>query len=133
MKNTARLALIPLLAALAACTTPPAAKPPAVATQAALDQLQQVRDNYQAGKYGEVIRMVATSNELAGSTGEVVIESLKLQAFSYCINNYQTLCEDDFARILVIDSTFELTPAEQGHPKWGPAFRKAKAVSAPAR
>jgi hypothetical protein len=133
MKNIARFTLVPLLAALAACTTPPPVKQEVKPTQAALDQLQQVRDSYTAGKYGEVIRFVATSNELAGSTSDVVIESLKLQAFSYCISNYQQLCQDDFTRILVIDSSFDLSPAEQGHPKWGPAFRAAKAATAPAR
>lgn len=128
MKTSARLALVSLLAALAACSTPsPTATQPAAPTQAALDQLQQVRDAYGAGKYGEVIRSVATSNELAAAPPVVLTEALKLQAFSYCVSGYQKLCEDDFVRILAIDPSFELAPAEQGHPKWGPAYRGAKA------
>jgi hypothetical protein len=138
MKNTARIALVSSLAVLvttlAACSTPSTStSQSATPTQAALDQLQQVRDAYGAGKYGDVIRGVATSDELAGSTPAVLTEALKLQAFSYCITNYQKLCEDDFARILALDPSFELAPAEQGHPKWGPAFRSAKASYTAAR
>ncbi|ALM85927.1 TssQ family T6SS-associated lipoprotein [Bordetella sp. N] len=134
MKTPARLALVSLLAALAACSTPSTSVTQSAApTQAALDQLQQVRDAYGAGKYGEVIRTVATSNELAAAPPVVLTEALKLQAFSYCVSNYQKLCEDDFTRILAIDPSFELTPAEQGHPKWGPAYRGAKASYTAAR
>ncbi|OZI37325.1 hypothetical protein CAL29_02585 [Bordetella genomosp. 10] len=130
MKNTIRIALVSLSSALAACSAPSTSpQAQATPTQAALTQLQQVRDDYNAGKYGDVVRTVATSGELAGSTPAVVVESLKLQAFSYCIINYQTLCQDDFTRILAIEPDFTLTPAEQGHPKWGPAFRAAKAAA----
>jgi hypothetical protein len=137
MKTIARVtysvSVISLLAALAGCAVPTPAAEPQPPTQAALEQLQQVRDKYLAGKYGDVIRSVATSNELAAAPASVRVEALKLQAFSYCVSNYRELCEDGFLRILQIDPSFELAPGEQGHPQWGPAFRSAKTAMTPAR
>ncbi|MFC4279073.1 TssQ family T6SS-associated lipoprotein [Achromobacter aloeverae] len=130
---TRRICAISLVSALAACTLPavqPQGTPP---TQAALDALQRVRDQYQAGHYGEVIRGVATSADLAGAPTAIQVEAIKLQAFSYCVSNYRKLCEDSFLRILQIDPSFELAPNEQGHPQWGPVFRSAKAAMTPAR
>ncbi|WP_066127887.1 TssQ family T6SS-associated lipoprotein [Bordetella ansorpii] len=118
------LAAVILLAGCAANNQP--APAPVVLTQEARDQLQQVRDSYNAGRYGDVIRQVATSDVLHQSTSEVRIEALKLQSFSYCLTDYRQLCEDGFRRILAIDPSFTLAPSEAGHPQWGPVFRQAK-------
>lgn len=118
------LGLSVLLAGCAGVTSPQPEGPP---TAQALDQLQQVRDQYRAGRYGEVIRGVATSDALATSTKAVRIEAYKLQAFSYCVSQYPQLCEDSFSRILALDPAFVLAPNEAGHPVWGPAFQRARA------
>ncbi|SSW74031.1 TssQ family T6SS-associated lipoprotein [Achromobacter veterisilvae] len=118
------LGLSVLLAGCAGVTSPQPEGPP---TAQALDQLQQVRDQYRAGRYGEVIRSVATSDALATSTKAVRIEAYKLQAFSYCVSQYPQLCEDSFSRILALDPAFVLAPNEAGHPVWGPAFQRARA------
>ena len=89
-----------------------------------------MRDQYSAGHYGEVIRGVARSDELAASSKAVRIEAYKLQAFSYCVSRYAQLCEDSFSRILQIDPNFELAPNEAGHPVWGPVFQRAKSQAA---
>ncbi len=112
---------------LAGCVGLPASPPEKPPTPEALAQLQQVRDQYSAGRYGEVIRQVARSDELASSSKAVRIEAYKLQAFSYCVSRYAQLCEDSFARILQLDPAFELAPNEAGHPVWGPVFQRAKA------
>ncbi|MCS3508061.1 hypothetical protein D3C87_1761680 [compost metagenome] len=111
-----------LLAGCAGISSQPESPPSAEA----LAQLQQVRDTYGAGRYGEVIRTVATSDTLASSTKAVRIEAYKLQAFSYCVSRYAQLCEDSFARILALDPAFELAPNEAGHPSWGPVFQRAR-------
>ncbi|MFY3683674.1 TssQ family T6SS-associated lipoprotein [Achromobacter xylosoxidans] len=116
---------------LAGCAgLPPASAPDRAPTPQALEQLQQVRDQYSAGHYGEVIRGVARSDELAASSKAVRIEAYKLQAFSYCVSRYAQLCEDSFSRILQIDPNFELAPNEAGHPVWGPVFQRAKSQAA---
>ncbi|ALM85391.1 TssQ family T6SS-associated lipoprotein [Bordetella sp. N] len=124
---------ISLALSLAACAVPPAQQQSVAPSPAALDALQRVRDQYQAGHYGEVIRGVATSADLAGAPTAIQVEAIKLQAFSYCVSNYRKLCEDGFLRILQMDPTFELAPNEQGHPQWGPVFRSAKMAMTPAR
>lgn len=111
---------------LAGCAGLPSSPPEKPPTPEALAQLQQVRDQYSAGRYGEVIRQVAKSDELASSSKAVRIEAYKLQAFSYCVSRYAQLCEDSFARILLLDPAFELAPNEAGHPVWGPVFQRAK-------
>ncbi|EHK68316.1 TssQ family T6SS-associated lipoprotein [Achromobacter arsenitoxydans] len=116
-----------LLAGCAGISSPQPESPP---TAEALSQLQQVRDQYGAGRYGEVIRNVATSDTLATSSKAVRIEAYKLQAFSYCVSRYTQLCEDSFSRILALDPAFELAANEAGHPVWGPAFQRARAQAA---
>lgn len=118
--------LLGLSVLLAGCAGLPSAPPEKPPTSEALAQLQQVRDQYSAGHYGEVIRLVAKSDELASSSKDVRIEAYKLQAFSYCVSRYTQLCEDSFARILQLDPAFELAANEAGHPVWGPAFQRAK-------
>ncbi|OZI32587.1 hypothetical protein CAL29_30510 [Bordetella genomosp. 10] len=133
VRVTRSVCTISLALMLAACALPPAQTGSAPPSQAALDALQRVRDQYQAGRYGEVIRGVATSADLAAAPAAVQVEAIKLQAFSYCVSNYRKLCEDAFLRILQIDPGFELAPNEQGHPQWGPVFRSAKTAMTPAR
>jgi hypothetical protein len=129
MNTPVRFATLMLTAALAACSTAPSEpRPAAPPTQAAIDTLAQVRQRYLAGAYGDVIRTVATSEPLATAPIDMRVEALKLQAFSYCVTGYRVLCEDDFKRILVLDPKFGLSPAEIGHPVWGPAFQRAKAA-----
>ncbi len=115
---------------LAGCAGLPASAAEHPPTPEALEQLQRVRDQYSAGQYGEVIRGVARSDELAASSKAVRIEAYKLQAFSYCVSRYTQLCEDSFSRILQIDPNFELAPNEAGHPVWGPVFQRAKSQAA---
>jgi hypothetical protein len=115
---------------LAGCAGLPTSAPEHPPTPEALEQLQRVRDQYSAGQYGEVIRGVARSDELAASSKAVRIEAYKLQAFSYCVSRYTQLCEDSFSRILQIDPAFELAPNEAGHPVWGPVFQRAKSQAA---
>ncbi|MGV2864188.1 TssQ family T6SS-associated lipoprotein [Achromobacter sp. ESBL13] len=130
MKNRLLSSLLGATVMLAGCAGISSQKPESPPTADALAQLQQVRDTYGAGRYGEVIRTVATSDTLASSTKAVRIEAYKLQAFSYCVSRYTQLCEDSFARILALDPAFELAPNEAGHPSWGPVFQRARSQAA---
>ena len=57
---------------------------------------------------------------------DVVIEGS--QAFIHCAAGRQAQCREEFRRALEIDPQLELTPAEAGHPGWGPVFRSVKAA-----
>jgi Tfp pilus assembly protein PilF len=47
-------------------------------------------------------------------------------AFILCTSEKEKLCRDEFKKALELDPKFELSPAEEGHPVWGPAFRGVK-------
>lgn len=47
-------------------------------------------------------------------------------AFIYCVSNRESQCRTEFTKALAVDPSFELAPAEAGHPQWGPVFRSVK-------
>lgn len=55
------------------------------------------------------------------------ITAHKYLAFMYCVSERQKQCRAEFREALEIDSDFELSPAEVGHPLWGPVYREVKA------
>lgn len=125
--------LLSLSLVLAGCSTggstrQAGAQPPATPEQRAA--LEALRTTYGSGRYGDVIREVARSDVLASAPQAVVVESMKLQAFSYCLTGHPSLCDDQFARILVLQPDFTLQGAEQGHPQWQRAFDRARARTA---
>jgi len=54
------------------------------------------------------------------------LSAYKYLAFIHCISSREKLCKDYFRKVLAINPNFELSPAEAGHPIWGPAFRSVK-------
>ena len=48
-------------------------------------------------------------------------------AFIHCSTNRERQCRDEFRKALALNPKLELTPAEAGHPVWGPIFRSLKA------
>lgn len=60
------------------------------------------------------------------STADQVIAH-KYLAFIHCVSERRQQCQDEFRKALALDPGMELSPAEAGHPSWGPAFRAAKA------
>ena len=54
------------------------------------------------------------------------VRAHKYLAFILCAERRQQECRREFREALAIDPKFQLTPAEQGHPSWGPVFRSIK-------
>ncbi|MHB1145733.1 MAG: TssQ family T6SS-associated lipoprotein [Thiobacillus sp.] len=50
----------------------------------------------------------------------------KYLAFIHCAQSREKSCRNEFRKALEIDPKFELTPAESGHPAWGPVFKSIK-------
>lgn len=119
-------ALLLSLMVLAGCATnanSPGASLPAQDSPQAQQALQQLRDDYNQGRYGAVIRSVALDGRLHDEASLATrTEAYKLQAFSYCVQDYKQLCEESFTRILQLQADYDLSPAEKGHPQWGPVF-----------
>jgi hypothetical protein len=51
----------------------------------------------------------------------------KYLAFIACASKRLATCRGEFRKAFAADPAFDLTPAEAGHPTWGPAFRGVKA------
>ena len=75
---------------------------------------------------------VDAARSLQGAISEGLRDSDRVTAhkhlaFIHCASGRERQCRDEFRRALAVDSSMELTPAEAGHPTWGPVFRSLKA------
>ncbi|MDP1537464.1 MAG: TssQ family T6SS-associated lipoprotein [Burkholderiales bacterium] len=78
---------------------------------------------YEEGNYGEAQRLLQSSlaEGLASRTDQA--RAYKHLAFIYCITERLAQCRQEFSNALSADPKFNLSPAEAGHPTWGPVFR----------
>ena len=81
---------------------------------------------YEAGEYPEAQKSFTAALE-AGVPLNEQVEARKHLAFIQCVSGRQAQCREEFRRALDLNPQLELTPAEAGHPSWGPAFRSVKA------
>ncbi|AJX33937.1 TssQ family T6SS-associated lipoprotein [Burkholderia oklahomensis] len=109
------------LAGIGGCGTNPPT--PSVA-QATVDS---ARAAYNAGDYGRTISLLGShARDIDGADVNTQVAAHKLLAFSYCVTRRVTQCRAEFSRILDLNPRFDLSPAEKGHPIWGPAFEAAR-------
>lgn len=150
MSSPRRRRLVSLLAALllsAACATtkdkepetPPAAKESREAPKAAApapaqpDKAQQELNSgiasYENGAYKTAARQLQSALALGLEGRANRAKAHKYQAFMHCVGQRERQCRDAFRKALEADPAFDLSPAEAGHPTWGPVFRKLKTAS----
>ena len=137
--------LVPLVAAgvLSACAVAPGSPsapaevrtgPALVAPRASAGKAEQNLASgiasYDDGAYMQAMLQLQNALLLGLDSGIRQAEAHKYLAFIYCVGKFPALCSDEFAKALAADPGFELTPAEAGHPLWGPIFRKLKAARA---
>ena len=135
--------LVPLVAAgvLSACAVAPGSPsapvelhtgPVLVAPRAFAGKAEQNLTSgiasYDDGAYMQAMLALQNALLLGLESGVRQAEAHKYLAFIYCVGKFPALCSDEFAKALAADPGFELTPAEAGHPLWGPIFRKLKAA-----
>ncbi|WP_175685685.1 TssQ family T6SS-associated lipoprotein [Burkholderia anthina] len=121
MKGRSSLVIIlgALLLGIGGCSTSPTQS----AARAAVDS---ARTAYGAGDYGRTIAILSRAKEIDGADTDTQVAAHKLLAFSYCVTNRITQCRAEFSKILDLNPRFDLSPAEKGHPIWGPAFEFAR-------
>lgn len=117
-----------VLAALAGCSAQPLREllQPSKGA-AALDTGLRQYDN---GQYAEATRNLQGALDL-GLTDSERAKAHKHLAFIHCASGRERACREEFRRALAINPDLELTPAEAGHPAWGPVFATLKASPAP--
>lgn len=147
------LGLLAALLLCAACATPgtdqpdpaaPAASPatgqtPNAASAApappdkAQEELSSGIASYENGTYKTAARQLQSALTLGLADGADQAQAHKYLAFIHCASKRQRQCRDEFGKALDADPAFALSPAEAGHPTWGPVFRKLKTARQPAR
>ncbi len=78
---------------------------------------------YEEGNYAQSQRLLQSSlaDGLTKRTDQA--RAYKYLAFIYCITDRTPQCRQEFNNAISADPNFRLTPAEAGHPSWGPVFR----------
>jgi hypothetical protein len=131
-----RAAAAVLIALLGACAAPevkppapqPAPAPPPIDPRVVLLAKANksfdlgVKD-YDAGSFDEAVRNLQDALDIGVLTLERQLDARKLMAFSHCLQKRVPLCRAEFRKMLEIAPTYQLKPAEAGHPDWGTVFR----------
>ncbi|MFZ2268323.1 MAG: TssQ family T6SS-associated lipoprotein [Azonexus sp.] len=110
---------------------PVAPAPVAVSPQAEKAQQELLGGiaSYENGSYKVAARQLQAALALGLEGRGNQARAHKYLAFMHCVGGRQAPCRDEFRKALEADPAFELSPAEAGHPTWGPVFRKLKAKS----
>jgi len=112
-------------------TSPPPSPPPAAAPEPQVSPLQaQLADGirlFDLGEFYAAAGRLRNLPNLKSAPVDTQTTALKYLAFSYCVTNRRTLCQEQFEAALKLDPKFDLAPAERGHPIWKVVFERAKA------
>ena len=122
---------------VAAAPAPPPADPPAPPPVPVRGLAEQEFDlgvkAYEDGDYKTAARHLQAAANFGLPSASERATTHKYLAFIACTSNQPRVCRDEFRRALAADPAVDLTPAEAGHPLWGPVFRAVKADAAKAK
>jgi len=132
-----KILLLLLVLAAAGCAQMPGQQPAPQAPAApqitesmlrdrAKEQLAVGQRQYDAGEYDAAFKSLtgALDHGLLGKPEQA--RARKLIAFIHCAGGREVLCRDEFRKAFEIHPEFALTPAEDGHPVWGPVYRNVR-------
>jgi hypothetical protein len=86
--------------------------------------------SYEEGAYKSAAKQFQAALDLGLDARGDQAKAHKYLAFITCTSGREKACREEFRKALDADPTFELEPAEAGHPIWAPIFRKVKADAA---
>jgi tetratricopeptide (TPR) repeat protein len=89
-------------------------------------QLAEGVKQYDAGDYDNAVKNLSASLEHGLLSKAEQARARKFIAFSHCVSGREILCRDEFRKAFEIYPDFALTPAEDGHPIWGPVYRNVR-------
>jgi Tfp pilus assembly protein PilF len=84
---------------------------------------------YEQGDYAESAKNLQTAIDV-GLPEKERAGAHKHLAFIHCSANRERQCRDEFRKGLAADPGLDLTPAEAGHPAWGPIFLSVSGAAA---
>lgn len=114
------------LALTAGCVQPPSAPVgllDVIARPAEKALLAGIRA-YEDGQYGESEKQFNAALQTGLASSKDVAAAQKHLAFIYCTSNRTPLCETAFREARKADPAFALSRSEQGHPVWGPVYKR---------
>jgi tetratricopeptide (TPR) repeat protein len=131
----ARILLAAAFAALlvAGCTempTTPAPAAPQITEDSlrarATEQLAQGIKQYNDGEFDNAVKTLTSALEHGLLSKVDASRARKYLAFSHCVSGRDAACRSEFRKAFEINPEFALTPAEDGHPSWGPVYRSVR-------
>lgn len=128
------IALALFLASLAACShlpnfslgSPSPAEQEKTARQKAKQDLASGIGYYQDGNYIAAQRAIQGALNHGLTDKQDKVDARKYLAFIACLNQRQAECKNQFRAAFEVDPKFTLSPAEIGHPLWGPVFKSVR-------
>ena len=106
------------------------AMPPRLDT--AQQELASAVASYENGNYKVATKQFERALALGLKMRQDQAKAHKYKAFMHCVGGRKRQCREEFRTALDLDPAFDLTPAEAGHPTWGPVFRDLKRSHKPA-
>jgi len=92
----------------------------------AQEQLAQGVQQYGAGEFDNAVKTLSASLEHGMLSKQDQSRARKFLAFSHCVQARTDACRAEFRKAFEIYPEFALTPAEDGHPIWGPVYRDVR-------
>ncbi len=90
-------------------------------------ELERGIKSYEEGAYKNAARQLQSALDLGLRAKADQAKAHKYLAFMTCVSGREKSCREEFRKALDADPTFDLGPAEIGHPIWGAIFRSVKA------
>jgi Tfp pilus assembly protein PilF len=115
-----------VLAVAAGCAQPPEAPVGLldVTSRPAEKALLAGIRTYEDGQYAESEKQLNAALHAGLVSPKDVAAAQKYLAFIYCTSNRTPLCEAAFREARKADPAFALSRSEQGHPAWGPVYKR---------
>ena len=98
----------------------------AAASSKGEQELERAMKSYEEGAYKTAARQFQVALDFGLDAKADQVTAHKYLAFITCVSGREKSCRDEFRKALDLDPSFELAPAEVGHPIWGAVFRSAK-------
>ena len=96
------------------------------------EELARALKTYEDGDYKAAARQLQAALKL-GLARDEQVNAHKHLAFIACVSKRVNDCRAEFRKALAADPAFDLTPADAGHPSWGPVFKALKRPVKPAK
>ncbi len=104
----------------------PRATPKAAPASKGEQELERAVKSYEEGAYKNAARQFQAALDFGLDAKTDQATAHKYLAFITCVSGREKSCRDEFRKALDVDPSFELGPAEIGHPVWGTVFRSVK-------